>query len=64
MSKAILPLAADLRRQVRTRAKVRKVSGYWTWRHDCGHTLVAQTCIPSQSMALSFALEHVRSCRS
>lgn len=63
MSKALLPLAADLRRMVRHRAKVRGTEpGRWVWSHDCGDTIVMQTCIPSQAMALGLALKHVRRC--
>jgi ribosomal protein S13 len=58
-----LPLAADLRRQVRSKVKVFKMSAYWGWRHDCGHQVMGQTCFDSQPMALNWALHHLKGCR-
>jgi hypothetical protein len=56
-----LPLAADLRRQVRHKAKVRKLYGGWTWTHDCGPHILT-TAAPSWRWALSDALTHLKGC--
>lgn len=58
-----MPLAADLRRQVRSRIKVYKRAGYWSWRHDCGGRTLSASCLPSQPYALALALKHVKGCR-
>lgn len=57
-----LPLAADLRRQVRAKARVRKDSGRWSWRHDCGARYTSMFCIPTHTMAVSMAVQHVKEC--
>lgn len=57
-----LPLAADLRRQVRAKARVRRVGKYWSWRHDCGDRYTSVTCIPDYVMAVSMAAQHVKQC--
>lgn len=57
-----LPLAADLRRQVRAKARVRKSGDTWSWGHDCGERITAALLLPSHAVAVSEAVRHVKQC--
>lgn len=57
-----LPLAADLRRQVRAKARVRKSAIGWYWRHDCGPGEVSEMLIPDHALAVARAVAHVKRC--
>lgn len=59
-----LPLAADLRRQVRAKARVRKSPAGWSWRHDCGAHEVSEMLLPDQALAVVRAVAHVKRCCS
>ncbi|MEW2498391.1 hypothetical protein AB0942_33395 [Streptomyces nodosus] len=59
-----LPLAADVRRQVRSKARVRKGAfGKWSWEHDCGPYVHYTGGLPAWSWAFGDALKHVKGCR-
>ncbi|MFF5471066.1 hypothetical protein [Streptomyces achromogenes] len=59
-----LPLAAELRRQVRSKARVAKTAyGKWGWEHDCGPHLHYVGGLPDQPWAFAEALAHVKECR-
>lgn len=63
MNDSNLPLAADLRRMVRHKARVWKVGSYWTWSHDCGeHSTMSHAA--TWFWAVHSAVEHVKKCRS
>jgi hypothetical protein len=58
-----LPLAADVRRQMRGKVRVYKRAEWWSWSHTCPDGTVGQTCIPDHPYALQLALSHLEWCR-
>lgn len=57
-----LPLAADLRRMVRHKARVYKRWGSWNWDHDCGECRRTGLMLPTYDMAVREAVNHVKRC--
>lgn len=63
MTNANLPLAADVRRQVRSKVQVRRTApGRWGWIHDCGPQVDYAIGMATHPLALSAALAHLKEC--